>query len=142
MDQRHSARTLGTALAAGGLALSGLGALPVSAAAPTAPSSAARDQRNNNTYHKPLGCASGDGLMDRLAAFQAIAGANDGNRAEAARGYGGSVDYVTETLTDAGWDAEAVPFDYDGTESTLEQVSPPTGTLDHYVAEGSGEGDV
>src|SRR5690606_9063520 len=142
MDQRHSARILGTALAAGGLALSGLVALPVSAAAPTAPSSVACDQRNNNTYDKLLGCVSADGVMEHLAAFQAIADANDGNRAEGTRGYAASVDYVIETLTDAGWDAEAVPFDYDGSESTLEQVSPPTGTLDHYVAEGSGEGDV
>src|SRR5690606_30189526 len=131
MDQRHSARILGTALAAGGLALSGLVALPVSAAAPTAPSSVACDQRNNNTYDKLLGCVTADGVMEHLAAFQAIADANDGNRAEGTSGYSASVDYVVETMQDAGWDAEAVPFDYIGTESALEQITPVQAAYPH-----------
>lgn len=84
---------------------------------------------------------TGDGAMEHLEAFQAIADEH-GDRAEGTPGYQASVDYVIDTMEAAGWDAEAVPFTYQGTDSALEQLAPVTATYEHYVAEGSGEGDV
>ncbi|WP_114908110.1 M20/M25/M40 family metallo-hydrolase [Ornithinimicrobium murale] len=138
---RHiRARRAGVLLAAGGLAVSGLVALP-STAAPPAPNPVACENRNNNSYDKLLDCVSGEGAFEHLEAFQAIADEH-GDRSEGSPGYQASVDYVVETLSGAGWDAEAVPFDYEGTDSVVEQLTPVSAPYDHYVAEGSGEGDV
>lgn len=141
MSRSPHLRRAGALLAAGGLAVSGLVALPSTAAQPSKPNPVACENRNNNTYDKLLDCVSGDGAFEHLEAFQAIA-EEHGDRAEGTPGYQASVDYVIEVMEDAGWDAEAVPFDYEGTDSVLEQTAPITATYEHYVAEGSGEGDV
>ncbi|QDO87482.1 M20/M25/M40 family metallo-hydrolase [Ornithinimicrobium ciconiae] len=141
MSRSPHLRRAGVLLAAGGLAVSGLVALPSTAAQPSKPNPVACENRNNNTYDKLLDCVSGDGAFEHLEAFQAIADEH-GDRAEGTPGYQASVDYVIEVMEDAGWDAEAVPFDYEGTDSVLEQTAPITATYEHYVAEGSGEGDV
>ncbi|MCK0110592.1 M20/M25/M40 family metallo-hydrolase [Ornithinimicrobium sp. F0845] len=141
MHQHTRMRRFGVLIAAGGLAVSGLVALPSTAAPPTKPNPVACDNRNNNTYPKLLDCVSGDGAFEHLEAFQAIADEH-GSRAEGTPGYQASVDYVIDVMEDAGWDAEAVPFDYEGTNSVVEQLTPVQATYSHYVAEGSGEGDV
>ncbi|WP_109472605.1 M20/M25/M40 family metallo-hydrolase [Ornithinimicrobium cavernae] len=140
MNQLTRFRSAGVLLAAGGLAVSGLIALPGTAAPPAA-NPVACDSRNNNTYAKLLDCVSGEGAVEHLEAFQAIADEH-GDRSEGSPGYAASVDYVIDVLTDAGWDAEAVPFSYEGTDSVVEQLTPVAASYDHYVAEGSGEGDV
>lgn len=141
MFQHPTFRRAGVLVAAGGLALSGLAALPASAAQPAAPNPVACENRNNNTYDKLLDCVSGEGAFEHLEAFSAIA-AEHGSRAEGTPGYLASVDYVVDVMQDAGWRAEAVPFQYDGTDSLVEQLEPVAATYSHYVAEGSGEGDV
>ena len=141
MSHHTRMRTASVLIAAGGLAISGLVALPSTAAVPTAPNSVACENRNNNTYDKLLGCVTGDGAMEHLEAFQAIADEH-GDRSEGSPGYAASVDYAIQVMEDAGWEAEAVPFHYEGTDSVLEQTAPLTANYDHYVAEGSGEGDV
>src|SRR5690606_34984431 len=73
MSRSPHLRRAGVLLAAGGLAVSGLVALPSTAAPPAKPNPVACDNRNNNTYDKLLGCVSGDGAMEHLEAFQAIA---------------------------------------------------------------------
>ncbi len=133
----------GVLLAAAGLAVSGLVALPGNAAEAhkPRPKPVACEHRNNNTYPKLLDCVSGAGTFEHLEAFQAIADEH-GSRAEGTPGYLASVDYVIEVLEDAGWDAEAVPFSYEGTDSVVQQLTPVPADFGHYVAEGSGEGDV
>ncbi|WP_256838290.1 M20/M25/M40 family metallo-hydrolase [Ornithinimicrobium faecis] len=140
MSQSTRVRSVGVLFAAGALAISGLVALPSTAAQPAA-NPVACDNRNNNTYDKLLDCVTGDGAMEHLEAFQAIADEH-GDRSEGSPGYQASVDYVIDTMEDAGWTAEAVPFDYEGTDSLVEQLTPVAVSYDHYVAEGSGEGDV
>lgn len=141
MSRSLPLRRLGVLAAAGALAVSGLVALPGTAAQPMKPNPTACDNRNNNTYDKLLDCVTGEGAMEHLEALQAISDEH-GNRAEGTPGYAASVDYVVETMTAAGWDAEVVPFTYAGTDSTLEQLTPVAANYEHYVAEGSGEGDV
>jgi Zn-dependent M28 family amino/carboxypeptidase len=93
-----------------------------------APSNAACDNRNNNTYDKLLECVRVEGVRAHQAALQAIANANGGNRFSGFPGYDASVDYVVETLEAAGYDPEVQAFDYLAFEvvgpSTLQQVAP------------------
>ncbi len=98
--------------------------------------------QNSNTYAKLLNCVTVDGVLEHEQALQAIADANGGTRADQTPGYQASVDYVVETLEDAGWSAEVVPFTYNGTDSTLQQLTPIGAVYQHNVAVGSGEGDV
>lgn len=73
MNDNMRARIVGVTFVAGGLVLSGLVALPVSAAL-MSPSSVAHDNRNNTTHAKLLGCVSGDGAVEHLeVAFAVLA---------------------------------------------------------------------
>ena len=126
-------------LALGALVATGL-AIPATAAA--APSGNSCERRTNNTYEKLLECVRVDGVREHLDAFQAIADANGGTRADQTPGYDASVDYVVETMTAAGWDVEVVPFDYEDTVSSLRQLTPVEADYDTGAFTGSGEGVV
>ncbi|MCE0767147.1 M28 family metallopeptidase [Pseudonocardia kujensis] len=54
---------------------------------------------------------SGDGAFARLERLQQIADANGGNRALGTPGYDASVDYVAQTLRDAGFTVDTPTFD-------------------------------
>jgi Zn-dependent M28 family amino/carboxypeptidase len=86
------------------------------------------DTRTNNTYDKLLECVRVEGVREHQAALQEIADANDGNRFSGFSGYDASVDYVVETLEDAGYDPEVQAFDYLAYEvvgpSALQQIAP------------------
>ncbi len=102
-------------------------ALPAGAAV-AAPPQQACDNRNNNTYDKLLECVRVEGVREHQLAFQRIADRNGGNRFSGFPGYDASVDYVVETLEDAGYDPEVQAFDYLAFEvvgsSVLQQTAP------------------
>lgn len=100
------------------------------------------DDRNNNTYEKLLECVRLEGVRDHLDAFQAIADANGGNRADQTPGYDASVDYVVEVMTAAGWEVEVTDFQYDDADVTLEQLTPVSAVYDSGAFVGTGEGTV
>ncbi|MEV1130972.1 M28 family peptidase [Agromyces sp. NPDC049794] len=132
------ARTVAIATAV----VAGFAFVPTGAAL-AAPAPQVCDTRNNNTVTKLLECVSAEGAMEHLEAFQAIADANDDNRAAGTSGYEASVDYVVEVLEGAGWSVtiDEFPYTYVG-PSTLRQLTPidaqyPTGPFT-----GSGPGNV
>ena len=126
------------AVTAGSLVAASLASVPASAA----PQVRGCDSRTNNTYDKFLECVTLDGVVAHLEEFQAIADANDGNRADQTPGYQASVDYVVETLEAAGWSAEVVPFSYAAADVALEQLTPVQAEYTAFDAVGTGEGDV
>ncbi|GAA1057492.1 aminopeptidase [Agromyces luteolus] len=90
-----------------------------------------------------------EGVMEHLEAFQAIADANDDNRAAGTSGHDASVDYVEGILDAAGYDTWRQPFSYERTDfgdSALQQVAPNAVDyvlgLDFFPMDFSGEGDV
>lgn len=91
-----------------------------------------------------------DGIQEHLVALQAIADANDGDRAAGTSGYDASVEYVAGRLTAAGYAVTIDPFLFDKWEElappTFERTSPDATTyvLDDEFAtmEYSGSGDV
>lgn len=137
------------ALVAGGalVALLGTGLVAVpSGAAPASPN--ACENRNNNTYEKLLECVTLDGVLEHEEAFQAIADANGGTRADRTPGYLASVDYVVDVLEDAGWQADVVPFTYPGLNNSLTRLTPepqksyPLGARVTSTGEGQVQGTV
>jgi Zn-dependent M28 family amino/carboxypeptidase len=96
-------------------------AIAIPAAASSAPPGC--DNRTNNTYDKLLECVTLEGVRAHQAAFQAIADANGGTRAAATPGYDASVDYVVETLEDAGWSVSLHEFDFTVAEP-IQQLTP------------------
>ena len=81
--------------------------------------------------------------MEHVEAFQAIAEAHDGTRADQTSGYQASVDYVVDVLEAAGWTAEVVPFSYAvRTVTTVQQLTPSQVTHAASGLTGSSEGDV
>lgn len=108
-------------------------------AAPTV----ACENRTNNTYDKLLDCVSVEGVREHQAAFQAIADANDGNRAAGTTGYTESVEYVVERLEAAGWNVtlHEFPFTFIPTP-TLRQLTPVEATYETGAFTGSGTGTV
>ena len=118
--------------------------MAVVAAAPSyaAPGQNGCDSRTNNTQQKLLECVRVDGVVEHMEAFQAIADANGGTRADQTPGYEASVDYVVEVLEAAGWSADVVPFTYDAADVILRQLTPVQADYIAYDAEGTGEGDV
>ena len=86
------------------------------------------DTRVNNTHKKLLECVTLDGAREHQAALQAIADDNGGIRTSGTQGYDDSVDYVAERMTEAGYDVEVQPFDFNAFiklgPSLLEQTSP------------------
>jgi Zn-dependent M28 family amino/carboxypeptidase len=107
-----------------------------------APSQARCDKRANNTTAQLLECVRAEGVLEHLEAFQAIADANDGNRADQTPGYQASVDYVVDVVSAAGWDVDVVPFTYAGADVVVQQVTPTAATYVTDSLNGSGEGDV
>jgi Zn-dependent M28 family amino/carboxypeptidase len=130
---------LGTvAVAAGSLA-----AATVVAALPAGAAPVDRcDKRANTTTARLLECIRVEGVVEHLEAFQAIADAHGGNRADQTSGYEASVDYVVDVVSAAGWDVEVVPFTYPGTDVAVQQLTPTAATVETDSLVGSGEGDV
>lgn len=119
-----------------------LAVLPASAALAGQPA-AKCDNRNNNTISKLTECVSAEGVNEHLSALQAIADANDGNRAANTPGYEASVDYVVDTLNAAGWQVSVEEFDYFvRAASVLEQLTPSAATWESDAPQGTGSGDV
>jgi Zn-dependent M28 family amino/carboxypeptidase len=123
-----------------GAALVGL-LIPTKAAA--GPGQNACERRNNNQYDKLLECVTLAGVREHQAAFQAIADANGGTRADQTPGYEASVDYVEQTMLAAGWEVERVPFEYVAeTDAGIEQLTPVAASYTTGGYSGSGGGDV
>jgi Zn-dependent M28 family amino/carboxypeptidase len=126
---RGSRRTGLAAAAAAGLALTALAATPAQAG-------------NANNSEKFRQAVTVDGIMRHLTALQAIADANDGNRAAGTSGYDASADYVQGVLEDAGYAVTRQVFDINyQAPGELEQVSPTPTTYatDSYTGSGAGE---
>ena len=132
-------RLAAAAVTAGALAAMSLAVTPASAA----PSQQGCEDRNNNTYAKLLECVRVEGVREHQAAFQAIADANDGNRAAGTQGYVDSVEYVAERLEAAGWNVsfDEFPFTYIA-PAELQQLTPVVADYETGAYTGSGAGDV
>ena len=118
-------------------------ALVPAGVATAAPRGGACEARTNNTYTKLLDCVTVEGVLEHQQAFQAIADANDGNRAAGTTGYTASVDYVVQTLEAAGWQVELDEFDFTYVPPpVLEQLTPAAATYDSAVFTGTGYGEV
>ena len=115
-------------------------AVTVPASATSAPPGC--DNRNNNTYTKLLDCVTLEGVRQHQAALQAIADANGGTRAAATPGYDASVDYVVETLEDAGWSVELHQFDFTVAEPIRQLTPAPPVTHESGDVTGSTLGTV
>ncbi len=115
----------------------------IPAGAAVAGPSAKCDNRNNNTAAKLLECVRPFGIMAHLDKLQQIADENGGNRAAGLPGYDASVDYVAETLEDAGWQVtlEEFPYTYTGPAS-LEQLTPVAAVYETESFTGTGSGTV
>ena len=87
-------------------------ALAPGGTAQAAPAKNGCANRANNTPDKLLECVRLEGVRAHQAALQRIADANDGNRFSGFPGYDASVDYVVDTLEDAGYEPEVQEFDY------------------------------
>ena len=143
------ARRRARACVLGVVTVAAVASLPAGTAL-AAPAQTGCENRNNNTYDKLLECVRLEGVREHQAAFQAIADENDGNRFSGFSGYDASVDYVVETLEDAGYDPEVQAFDYLAFEvegpSALQQVAPTPTTYventDFGVITQSDPGDV
>lgn len=135
----HRTRRRGTiaasALIIGGLTVAAVGAPAL--AAPATDTTALTD------------AVTAGGLQSHLAALQAIATANGGNRAAGTSGYEASLEYVKSTLEAAGYLTTVQPFsyeliDYEG--STLTQTAPGTVSYaledDFYPMDYTGSGVV
>lgn len=105
--------------------------------------SPACDRRVNNTVDKLVDCVTIDGVRERQAVFQAIADANDDNRAAGTPGYDATVDYVVGVLEEAGYDVELDPFPFTFTAlGELEQLTPVAVDFETGSFSGSGTGEV
>ena len=85
---------------------------------------------NNNNARKLTKAVTLDGVLDHLAAFQAIADANGGNRAAGLPGYAESVDYIVERLEAAGYDPIVQEFEFDFFDENSElsaDITEPAG---------------
>lgn len=103
--------------------------------------------RENNTFDKLLQCVTLEGVREHQAALQAIADANSGHRVSGSAGHDQSVEYVFETLANAGYAVTMQEFQFQTfivqSASVLEQVSPPpAGPVANSILSYSGSGDV
>ncbi len=111
---------------------------------------AACDNRNNNTHAKLQECVTVQGVRTHLAALQAIATANGGDRFSGSRGYDESVNYVAGKLRAAGYVVAVRPFVYMTSftlgDSSLRQTAPGAATyvegVDFQVMAQSDAGNV
>jgi Zn-dependent M28 family amino/carboxypeptidase len=136
MKDRTGRRT--RAAVAVGAVLAGM-TVPALAAEAAPPSCEVRD---NNQYRKLLECVSGAGVQEHLQAFQDIADANEGTRADQTPGYTASAGYVEDVMTAAGWTVTRVPFDYNAATVVLEQETPVEEDWPANDATGTGEGNL
>jgi Zn-dependent M28 family amino/carboxypeptidase len=93
-----------------------------------------------------------NGILEHERALQAIADANNDNRASSTSGYDASAAYVKARLESAGYNVTVQPFDFafyqepDPSTSVFERVSPDPETYargeDYDLMEYSGAGDV
>lgn len=108
------------------------------------------DTRVNNTKKKLLECVTVVAVREHQAAFQAIADANNGNRASGTPGYDASVDYIVDRMEGAGYDVMVQTFQFTRWAqigpSTLEQTAPNTVTyvegVDYTLFKQTEPGDV
>ena len=82
-------------------AVAAASAVLFASAATAAPKSC--DSRANNTHAKLLECVTPEGVSEHLAAFQAIADANNGHRTSGTPGYDASVAYAVSVFGAAGY---------------------------------------
>ena len=111
---RQTAARATAAAATAALALTALASTPAQA-------------KNPNNSRKMTQAVTVENVHDHLEALQAVADANDGNRAAGTSGYEASADYVEQTLRDAGYETERqyFPFVYEEVQETsLSEVSP------------------
>ena len=101
-------------------ATSAVGLMAVAGAVTTASPAAAAPQCN--TAEALMACVTEEGLVEHLEALQAIADANDGNRASGTEGYDDSADYVVGRLEAAGYTVTRQVFDF----AFYELVGTPT----------------
>ncbi len=134
------------------LALALLSATVVGTAPAASAGPAACDTRVNNNINKLLECVTVEGVRAHQAAFQSFADANGGNREASTQGYGDSVDYVVEEMSNAGYDVSIQEFEYPFFEelepAILDQVAPVPTSYPYFDGAGfatmsySGSGDV
>lgn len=116
----------------------------------TKPAAAASscERRNNHVYRQLLECVSLAGVREHIAAFQAIADASGGNRANGwvridGRGYEASVAYVADRLEAAGWEVSLEELHFPNVGAVvLEQLTPVTGDYDTMGFLGGPAGEV
>ena len=112
MGNRVSRMIGGAAIA--GLAASALLAVPAGA------------DPDNDTPRKLTRAVTVDGVLEHLAALQAISDANGGNRAAGLPGYEASRDYVVDRMEAAGYRTTVQEFEFPffDENSELERISP------------------
>ncbi|OLL94122.1 Aminopeptidase Y (Arg, Lys, Leu preference) [Pseudonocardia sp. Ae356_Ps1] len=111
---RRLARVLGAGVAVAALAAcANVPAGPGTAVLPpgAAGTDGAAPQSDPGLPARLAGAVSGDAAYAHLEQLQKIADANDGNRAIGTPGYDASVDYVSRTLREAGYDVQTPSFD-------------------------------
>jgi Zn-dependent M28 family amino/carboxypeptidase len=100
---------------------------------------------NPNTSKKITQSVTVEAVMDHLEAFQAIADANDDNRAAGTSGYEASAEYVESVLEGAGYATERQYFTFEKfsvLQGDLTVDSPPLGPMDNIVMRYSPSGSV
>jgi Zn-dependent M28 family amino/carboxypeptidase len=94
------------------------------------PAATASADPNANNSKKLRDAVSVAGIREHMAAFQAIADANGGNRLAGAPGHEASAQYVTQRLQAAGYEVSSQPFTYTftgtRTPSVLSVVGGPS----------------
>ncbi len=120
------------------LLLSSFGMSSVSLAAP-----AACDSRVNNTQKKLQQCVTVEGARVHQAALQAVADVNNDTRAAGTPGYDGSVQYVMDRLSEAGYSVELDEFEITYVPpALLMQLTPIAEEYETGAFTGSGSGMV
>ncbi|MFC8921956.1 M28 family peptidase [Cellulosimicrobium sp. NPDC057127] len=104
-------RSIVPSAAAASLVLAVMTSAPVAAAGPVGAAPGAVRAAADPLPLEDL--VTGDAVMDRLEELQAIADANDGNRALETPGYEASAAYVEQVLTDAGYAPERQYFTFE-----------------------------
>ena len=99
--------------------------------------------RVNDTQEKLLECVTAEGVNEHITAFQAIADANDGDRAAGTSGYDASAAYVADRLEEAGYEVDLHGFDFTFLPpETLQQTAPSSEIIEAGTIKGSGSGSV
>lgn len=125
----RSRRLLVASVLVAGVVATGTGASADSDQRGRTPSTAACNNRNNNTERKLLECVTVQGVREHQSVLQFIADANGGTRAAGTPGYDASVDYATRIFQNAGYEVTVQPFEFEYSEdrSSLTENSPTPG---------------